>query len=48
MSESSGQRDVPEFELLSACFITGIITPYELTGALQSFPKKEVKGRHLL
>lgn len=48
MSESSGQRNVPEFELLSACFVTGIITPYELTGALQSFPKKEVKGRHLL
>lgn len=39
-SESGCQRDVPEFELLSASFVAGIIAPYGLSGALQSFSKK--------
>lgn len=47
-NESGCQRDVPEFELLSAGFVVGIIAPYGLSGALQSFPKKEIKDRHSL
>ncbi len=39
---------MPEFELLSAGFAIGIIAPYGLSGALQSFPKKEIKDRHSL
>lgn len=40
------QRDVPKFELLSA--VIGLITPYGLSGALESFPKKEIKDGHSL
>lgn len=37
-----------ERELPSAGFVAGIIGPYGLSGALQSFPKKEIKDRHSL
>lgn len=47
--ESGCRRDVPaERELPSAGFVAGIIAPYGLSGALQSFPKKEIKDRHSL
>lgn len=40
------RQRLPETDLLSA--VSVIVAPYELSGALQSFPKKEIKDGHSL